>query len=214
MPPAGPAAAVLGDSLPAMTTLPLDVRATLARAAAAFHESGNRDALEASLRAVVSAGDAASLIAAVEPFRDQPEIAGPVYERVVALDPENARALVILANAWWLTGRGPEAVGELASRALAADPANRGAWHLWALTEPSPRRRTARWEQVSARFPEDDLARASFADNATSLASAESDPVALRRAIAAYEDLLARAQHPDQRDSLEHALRTLRGWRL
>lgn len=197
-----------------MTTSALDVRATLARAAAAYHETGNRAELDASLRAVVAEGDADALVAAVEPFRDQPEIAGPVYERVVALSPGNARALVVLANCYWLAGRGPEVVGELASRAIAADPANRGAWHLWALTEPSPRRRTARWEQVSARFPEDDLARASFADNATSLAGAESDPVALRQAIAAYETLLARAQHPDQRASLEHALRTLRGWRL
>lgn len=197
-----------------MTTSALDVRATLARAAAAYHETGNRAELDASLRAVVAEGDADALVAAVEPFRDQPEIAGPVYERVVALSPGNARALVVLANCYWLAGRGPEVVGELASRAIAADPANRGAWHLWALTEPSPRRRTARWEQVSARFPEDDLARASFADNAASLAGAESDPVALRQAIAAYETLLARAHHPDQRASLEHALRTLRGWRL
>mgnify|MGYP007022301818 CR=1 FL=1 len=98
--------------------------------------------------------------------------------------------------------------------AIAADPANRGAWHLWALTEASPRQRTARWEQVSVRFPDDDLARASFADNAASLAGAEHDPLALRQAIAAYEELLARARHADQRLSLEQALRTLRGWRL
>lgn len=192
----------------------LGVRETIARAAAAFHDTGNRAELEASLRAAATAGDATELAAAVEPFRDQPEIAGPIYERVVELSPGDARALVILANCYWLTGRGPDVVGELASRAIAADPANRGAWHLWALTEASPRQRTARWEQVSVRFPDDDLARASFADNAASLAGAEHDPLALRQAIVAYEELLARARHADQRLSLEQALRTLRGWRL
>lgn len=197
-----------------MTPPTLDLRATVARAAAAFHETGNRAELGETLTAVVAMGGVEELAAAVEPFRDQPEIAGPVYERIVELEPDNARALVILANCYWLTGRGPDVVGALASRAIAADPANRGAWHLWALTEPSPRRRTARWEQVSARFPEDALALASFADNATSLAGAEHDPVALRQAIVAYEELLTRGPHPDQRESLEHALRTLRGWRL
>jgi hypothetical protein len=86
-----------------------------------------------------------------------------VYERIVAERPTDARALVILANAYWLAGRGPEVVGDLASRAIAADPTNRGGWHLWALTESNPRRRTDRWLQVSRRFPGDDLAKANLA---------------------------------------------------
>ena len=161
-------------------------------------------------------GDATpeELAPAVEPFLDIPEVAGPVYERIVAARPDDARALVILGNAYWLAGRGPDVVGELASRAIAADPANRGAWHLWALTESNPRRRTDRWLQVSKRFPADDLARANLADNAASLAGAENDPVALKLAIATYEQLHATAQHPQQREALGAALRTLKAWKL
>ena len=168
--------------------------------------------LSAELTAVVeeyqATSDTARLLGRLEQL-----IAGPIYEKIVAQRPDDARALVILANAYWLSGRGPDAVGELASRAISADPANRGAWHLWALSESDPRARTERWQQVSERFPEDDLAKASFADNAAALAGAESDPVALKLAIAAYEDLLARASHPDQKNALEGALMTLRRWR-
>ena len=102
----------------------------------------------------------------------------------------------------------------LATRAIAADPANRGAWHLWALTEANPRQRTARWHQVTKRFPEDQLAKALLADNAASLAGAEHDDEALVIAIATYEELLASADRPEQRAALEHALSTLRGWKL
>src|SRR3954462_9943868 len=87
--------------------------------------------------------------------------------------PNDAKALVALANAYWLTGQGPESVGNLASRAIAADPANRAGWHLWALAESDPRARLGRWQQVSERFATDDLARANLADNAAALAGAE-----------------------------------------
>src|ERR687889_439103 len=120
----------------------------------------------ASARAAAAPAADHEVAAAIEPFRDVPEAAGFVYEKVVAERPSDARALVILANCYWLVGRGPDVVGQLATRAIAADPANRGAWHLWALTESSPRQRTERWRQVVARFPEDDLARANLADNA------------------------------------------------
>jgi hypothetical protein len=155
-----------------------------------------------------------ALAEAVEPFRDIPEVAGPVYERIVAARPTDARALVILANAYWLAGRGPDVVGDLASRAIAADPTNRGGWHLWALTESNPRRRTDRWLQVSRRFPRDDLAKANLADNAASLAGAENDPVALKLAISTYEQLHATARHPQQREALDAALRTLKAWKV
>ena len=155
-----------------------------------------------------------ALAQAVEPFRDIPEVGGFVYEKIVAERPHDARALVILANAYWLAGRGPDVVGELATRAIAADPANRGAWHLWALTESNPRQRTERWRQVTARFPEDDLAKAILADNAASLAGAEHDYEALDLAVDTYENLLARAQHPQQRAALETAIRTLKGWKF
>ena len=135
-------------------------------------------------------------------------------ERAAAERPDDAKALVALANAYWLAGSGPEAVSDLASRAMAADPLNRAAWHLWALAESDPRQRVARWQQVSARFPTDDLARANVADNAAALAGAEHDYDALDLAIATYEQLLANAAHPDQRTALDTAIRTLRAWKF
>ncbi len=155
-----------------------------------------------------------ALVAAARPFEQVPEIAGPLYERVVALRPDDARALVVLGNAYWLHGRGPDVVGDLAARAIAADPASRGAWHLWALTEADPRQRMLRWQQVTVRFPTDDLARALFADAAASVAGAEHDDEALVLAVDAYEQLLARAERPEQRAALETALDTLRKWKL
>ena len=138
----------------------------------------------------------------------------PDLERAVAETPDDATALVALANAYWLTGRGPEAVGEIASRAIAADPENRAGWHLWALTESNPRQRVTRWQQVSERFPADDLARANIADNAAALAGAEHDYEALDLAIATYEQLLANAEHREQRDALDTAIRNLKGWKF
>ncbi len=164
-----------------------------------------------SLAASVPAGSIAAL---AEPYRDEPEVMAPLYERVVAAEPQNARAMVILANAYWLQGRGPELVGALANRAIAADPANRGAWHLWALAESDPRLRTQRWEQVASRFPEDSLALAALADNAASVAGAERDHGMLDLAISTYERLLDRSAEAAQRDAVAAALRSLRGWRL
>jgi hypothetical protein len=71
-----------------------------------------------------------------------------------------------------------------------------------------------RWQQISGRFPDDDLAKANLADNAAALAGAENDPVALKLAIATYESLLASASQPAQRAALENALKTLRNWSL
>ncbi len=138
----------------------------------------------------------------------------PGLEREVEQHPNDAKKLVALANAYWLMGRGPEATGELASRAIAADPDNRAGWHLWALSESDPRLRLGRWQQVSERFPKDDLARANVADNAAALAGAEHDYDALDLAIATYEQLLATAEHREQREALDAAIRNLRGWKF
>jgi tetratricopeptide (TPR) repeat protein len=135
-------------------------------------------------------------------------------EKEVEQNPNDAKKLVALANAYWLTGRGSEPVGELASRAIAADPDNRAGWHLWALSESDPRQRLGRWQQVSERFPSDDLARANVADNAAALAGAEHDHEALDLAIATYEILLSTATEREQKDALDAALRSLRGWKL
>src|SRR3982074_592835 len=135
-------------------------------------------------------------------------------ERAVAERPEDAKALVALANHYWLIRAGPGVVGVLASGAIASDADNRAAWHLWALAESNPRERVARWQQVSKRFPTDDLAKANLADNAASLAGAEHDYMSVDLAIETYEDLLTRAQHADQRSALEKAIKTLKGWKF
>lgn len=178
-----------------------------------YKADGDMHALQRDLAALPPAPPGI-LADAVEPYRDMPEVAGPVYERIVAAEPDNARALVILANAYWLSGRGPDVVGELATRAIAADGTNRGAWHLWALAEGNPRERTSRWKQVSARFPDDLLARANLADNAAALAGAEQDYEALDLAIDSYEELLERSDIPEQRAALGKAIATLKGWKF
>ena len=186
----------------------------LAAALARYDGDDNLGALLDDVRAMAKAATPEELIAAAEPLRERPEIVIPVYEHVVAARPEDARALVALANAYWITGRGPDVVGELAERAKRADPENRGAWHLWALAEGDVRARVGRWTQVAERFPSDQLARAALADNAAGLAGAEHDPLALDLAVRTYEGLLAEAQSPTQRRALEQTLETLRGWKL
>ena len=138
----------------------------------------------------------------------------PSLERAVAERPDDAKALVALANHYWLIGAGPEVVGVLASRAIASDPDSRAGWHLWALAESNPRERVSRWQQVSARFPQDQLARANLADNAAALAGAEHDYEAVDLAIHTYELLLAESERADQRAALERAITTLKGWRF
>jgi hypothetical protein len=189
--------------------------AAVAAAVKAYRGDADIARLLARLDAICAETPAAAdLVAAVEPFREMHEVAGPVYERVVEREPENAEALVALANAYWLTGRGPDVVGAIASRALTADPTNRAAWHLWALTEPSPRGRMTRWHQVTTRFPDDRLAHAALADNATSVASAENDPVAFKLALGTYEMLLAVATDEHERRAVSSALGTLKKWSL
>ena len=85
---------------------------------------------------------------------------------------------------------------------------------MWALSESNNRDRMERWRQITVRFPDDKLARAALADNATSLAGAEHDPLALKLAIETYEGLWAEAPNLAQREALEKTLTTLRGWKL
>ena len=178
--------------------------------AAEYRQWGDVPRLLERLSALAARASSADLIAAAEPFLELHEVAGPLYEVIAAREPDNARALVILGNAYWLTGRGPDVVADLAARAIAADPSHRGAWHLWALAEPASRQRVQRWQQVVARFPDDDLAKASLADNAAALAGAEDDPVALKLAVSTYETLLQSATHPATRSALANALHALR----
>jgi hypothetical protein len=191
-----------------------DVRARLDAVVSEYHKSGDVPRLLESLANIAADAGTEELVAAVEPYREMHEVAGPIYEVIVRREPENARAIVTLANAYWLTGRGPDVVSDLASRALAADPLNRAAWHLWALSESSQRSRVKRWQQITERFPDDELAKANLADNAAALAGAENDPVSMMLAIATYEQLLSTAKQPAQRAALENALKTLKNWKL
>ena len=191
-----------------------EIAAALAAAVRKYRQDADVGELLDRVKAIVRDAPPASLVDAAAPYMDLAEVVIPVYERIVDAQPDRAQPMVVLANAYWLTGRGSEVVGQLAGRAKAVDPGNRGAWHLWALAEPDPRARVARWSEVAARFPADQLARAALADNAASLAGAEHDTDALLLAITTYERLLERAEHPAQRDALEHALLTLRAWKL
>ena len=201
--------------MPPLPPHPRSIIAEQLRAAVARYESDdNLGVLFDAIRAMSRDADPEDLIAVAEEYRDRPEVVIPVYEHVTAVRAEDARALVVLANAYWLTGRGPEVVGSLADRAKAADPGNRGAWHLWALAEADVRARMERWQRVADRFPDDLLARAALADNAASLAGAEHDPLALDLAVRTYEQLWQESPTPTQRRALEQTLETLRGWKL
>ncbi|MEP6780921.1 MAG: hypothetical protein ABJC26_13585 [Gemmatimonadaceae bacterium] len=197
-----------------MIAPPHDLASALADAVSLYEASGNMGALMQRLHQLRDGVMPDALVAAAEPWLHMPEVAGPLYERVVQDQPKNARAMVILGNAYWLSGRGPEIVGDLATRALSVDSQNRGAWHLWALTEGNPRDRTQRWMQVSQRFPTDQLAKAALADNAASLAGAEQDREALQIAIATYAELRESSTNPDQQAALDKALTTLRAWKF
>jgi hypothetical protein len=175
-----------------------------------YQKSGDLGQLLDQLRAFAERTDPDFLAAAAKPFQAMPEVVIPLYERITAERPKDAQAMVILANAYWLGGRGPDAVSRLASKAKETDPSNRGAWHLWALAESMVRKRVDRWLEVTRRFPTDQLARAALADNATSLATDEDDPVALKLAIETYEGLLADSPPTAQRLALEETLKALR----
>lgn len=182
----------------------------LAQVVEDYRRTGNIGTLVDRIRDLASRTDPEMLARAARPYANMPEVVIPTFEHIVAERPRDAQAMVVLANAYWLTGRGSEVVGALAQRAKEADESNRGAWHLWALSESDLRRRVERWRAVSRRFPQDQLARAALADNAVSLATSEDDPAALDLAITTYEGLLAEATHPQQRSALEATLTALR----
>jgi hypothetical protein len=191
-----------------------DLAARVAAMVARYPAPDERGDLHDQLVGIARDATPDALVAAAERWRNEPDVIAPLYEVIVEEQPSNARALVILANAYWLQGRGPQPVGELATRAMAADPANRGAWHLWALSESDPRARVRRWQQVSERFPEDQLALAAVADNAAAVAGAEHDYEMLDLAIDTFERLLEQSTESSQREAVTAALGALRGWKL
>ena len=191
-----------------------DVNIALANAVQDYRANGDIAALFDRMKALAGVAPPEALVDAAKSYMDLPEVVIPVYERVVAARPGDAQAMVVLANAYWLTGRGSDVVGALATKAMAADVNNRGAWHLWSLSESDPRARTERWQKVVAQFPADQLARAALADNAASLAGAEHDPLALELAVQTYEGLWAEASRDAERKALEETIAKLKGWKL
>jgi len=191
-----------------------DPAEALAAAVQEYHQQNDVGALLDRVQAIARTTEPDRLLEISAPYRDLAEVVIPVYERVVDARPMDAQAMVVLANAYWLTGRGSDVVGELAARAIAADDRNRGAWHLWALAEPNPRARMERWRTVTTHFPADQLARAALADNASSLAGAEQDPDALDLAVRTYESLWAEASRAEERQALEETITKLKGWTL
>jgi hypothetical protein len=191
-----------------------DIAAALGTAVDDYRRQGDVGTLLDRVKAIVRDAPAESLAAAAAPYKDLPEVVIPVYERIVDASPNEAQPMVVLANAYWLTGRGADVVGRLAERARSVDDGNRGAWHLWALAESDPRARMERWRAVSERFPADQLARAALADNAASVAGAEHDPLALDLAVQTFEGLWAEASRDEDRRALEETIEKLKGWKL
>ena len=191
-----------------------DVAAALEAAVHDYRQHGDVGALLDRVKSAVREAPAESLGAAAAPYMDLPEVVIPVYERIVETSPSDAQPMVVLANAYWLTGRGADVVGRLAERAKSVDDGNRGAWHLWALAESDPRARMERWRAVAERFPADQLARAALADNAASVAGAEHDPLALDLAVQTFEGLWAEASRDEERRALEETIEKLKGWKL
>lgn len=197
-----------------MPNAPQDPAARIAAIVEDYRQHDNLGALFDGLRQLARDETPDVLIDVSRPYRDLPEVVIPLFESVTERRPEDAQSIVVLANAYWLTGRGPETVGRLAQRARELDPENRGAWHLYALSESDPRARMERWQEVTVKFPSDQLARAALADNAASVAGAEHDPLAQDLAIATYESLLAEANNPAQKKALRETIATLRKWKL
>jgi len=197
-----------------ISSSPTDVGAALAAAVHEYRQQGDVGALLDRVKAVARDAAPEALAPAAAPYMDLPEVVIPVYERIVEARPHEAQPMVVLANAYWLTGRGADVVGELAERAKRVDAGNRGAWHLWALAQSDPRERMERWRMVTEHFPADQLARAALADNAASVAGAEHDPLALDLAVRTYEGLWAEASRDDERRALEESITKLKGWKL
>ena len=193
---------------------PPDIATALDAAVHEYRQNGDVGALLDQVKSAVREAPPEALGAAAKPYMDLPEVVIPVYERIVEASPMEAQPMVVLANAYWLTGRGADVVGQLAERAKSVDDGNRGAWHLWALAEPNPRGRMERWRAVTERFPADQLARAALADNAASVAGAEHDPLALELAVQTFEGLWAEASRDEERQALEETIAKLKGWKL
>ena len=89
--------------------------AGLAQIVEEYRLTGNIGTLIDRVRALAAQTRPEQLARATQPYRDMPEVIIPAYERIVTERPHDAQAMVVLANAYWLTGRGPDVVGTLAA---------------------------------------------------------------------------------------------------
>ena len=126
---------------------------------------------------------------ASQPFRDMPEVVIPALRaNRRSTRPTDAQAMVILANAYWLTGRGPDAVEQLAVRAQGDRPdqprrlASLGAH---AGRPAQTRRPLARGHEAISRPTNSRAPRSPTTPRASR--TTKHDPVALKLAIATYE---------------------------
>src|SRR5215831_14774618 len=85
----------------------------------AYRRSGDIGQLLDDLKSFASRLSAADAKAAAEPFRDMPEVVIPLYEHVTAVSPNDAQALVVLANSYWLEVSRRFPADQLARAALA-----------------------------------------------------------------------------------------------
>src|SRR6476620_9293688 len=95
---------------------PQDPAARIATLVEDYRQHDNLGALFDGLRALARDESAEVLIDISRPYRALPEVVIPLFEAVTEKSPADAQSLVVLANAYWLTGRGPDTVGRLAQR--------------------------------------------------------------------------------------------------
>ena len=88
-----------------MPNPPLDPANRLARIVEDYRQHDNLGALFDSLRALARDSTPELLIDISRPYRDVPEVVIPLFESVTERLPNDAQSIVVLANAYWLTGR-------------------------------------------------------------------------------------------------------------
>ena len=85
----------------------------LESALASYDKDDNLGTFMDAVRGIAKSASIEELIALAAPYTEHHEVIIPIYEHITAQRPNDAKALVALANAYWLTGRGPDVVGEL-----------------------------------------------------------------------------------------------------
>ena len=179
-----------------------------------YQQSGDVGLLFDQLKALAKRTAPDALKQAAQPFRDLPEVVIPLYERIVADSPNDAQAMVVLANSYWLTGRGPDAVEQLASRAKAIDraesrrlaPLGAGRSRICESASIVGSKSRSAFRATNSRAPRSPTTPRVWR-------TTKQDPVALKLAIATYEGLLAETKQTAQRLALEETLKKLRNWR-